>query len=69
MCEFHSQSYSVYPHHRQKLKMIEDGWMLHVKKMIMWPEEEEYYNHVLSPKKKSKINLKPLRKEKNIGKD
>lgn len=44
--------------------------MLHVKEMIMWPEgEEEYYNHVLSPEKKSKINLKTLRKEKNIGKD
>lgn len=44
--------------------------MLHAKEKIMWLEgEEKYYNHVLFPERRSKINLKTLRQEKNIRKD
>lgn len=60
MCELHSQRYFVYPHHNQKLKMMEVG--CYMQKMITWLEEEEkYYDHVLS---RSKTSLKTLRQEK-----
>lgn len=40
--------------------------MLHAKEKIMWLEgEKKYYNHVLSPERRSKINLKTLRQEEN----